>query len=219
MYQHIVIMGKLILFLLVMSLLSEKSFSQLEVRGDPTIETDSIQSDSSNLSPNKDFEKRINLKPINESQYKFEIRFYEHEGISNTRDLKVLMLNSKSWEGTLYSESNYPIIRIKKYRLEAQKGFPELINMLLQRNLTQLPSQEKLKPKMKKYGILNGRKVEKNIQTTDGQSYTVEFKMGDKYRIYTFHNPDTYAEFYDDVEELKDYVAIKNIFETELNIK
>lgn len=72
---------------------------------------------------------------------------------------------------------------------------------------------------MKKYVDTVRGRAEQKIQTTDGQSYTVEFKIGDKYRVYTFHNPDTFSSFYDDVQELKDFVAIKNIFETELQRK
>ncbi|MBA9079900.1 hypothetical protein FHS90_004646 [Rufibacter quisquiliarum] len=72
---------------------------------------------------------------------------------------------------------------------------------------------------MKKITVVNGRQREQRIHTTDGQSYTVEFKIGDSYRVYTFHNPDTYSYFYSDVQELKDFVAIKNIFENELKKK
>ncbi|PVY40902.1 hypothetical protein C8E01_106244 [Pontibacter virosus] len=202
-----------------MCLLCEKSFSQIEIHGVTTLVTDGIKSDSVNLSPNKEFENRIKLKPIDKSGNRVEIRFYEHETLSSTKDLKVLELKGDSWTGTQYKESNYPKIRIKKFELVAQNGFEELVKLLLQNNLTRLPSQEELSLKMKKYAMLNGKRVEKAIQTTDGQSYTVEFKIGDKYRVYIFHNPDTYSSFYDDVQELKDFVAIKNIFETELKRK
>jgi hypothetical protein len=212
-------MKKLTLLLLLVCLLCEKSFSQVEVRGVTTIVTDGFQSDSINLSPNKEFEKRTKLKPIDKSDNKVEIRFYKHEELSNTKDLKVLELKGDSWTGTEYKESNYPKIRIKKIDLAAQNGFEELVKMLIQNNLASLPSQKELEPKMKKYVDTVRGRAEQKIQTTDGQSYTVEFKLGDKFRVYTFHNPDTYASFYDDVQELKDFVAIKNIFETELKRK
>lgn len=204
---------------MVMSLLCEKSFSQIEIRGVATIVTDGIQSDSVNLSPNKEFEKRIKLKPIDESENKVEIRFYKHEELSSTKDLKVLVLNGDSWKGIQYSESNYPKVRIKKYDLVAQNGFAELVEMLFRNSLTSLPSQKELEPKMKKFVDTVRGRAEQKIQTTDGQSYTVEFKIGDKYRVYTFYNPDTYSSFYDEVQELKDYVAIKNIFDAELKRK
>ena len=215
------IMLKLILLFLFNCLICVAGFTQVEIRGVTKIQTDGIQSDTVNLSPNKEFEKRINLKPIHESENKVEIRFYKLENLSNTKDLKILVLRDDSWEGTLYSESNYPKIRIKKFELEAPGGFQEFFMMLLQNNLTSLPDQKELKPKMKKYGAVHEKRgrAEQIILINDGQSYTVEFKIGDKYRIYTFHNPDTYSEFYDNVQELKDYVKIKNIFETELNIQ
>ena len=212
-------MKKLLFLLMVMCLLCEKSFSQVEIRGVTTIVTDGIKSDSINLSPNKGFEKRINLKPIDESDNKVEIRFYKHEELSSTKDLKVLELKGDLWKGTQYSESNYPKIRIKKFDLVAQNGIAELVEMLFRNNLASLPSQKELESKMKKYFDTARGRAEQKIHTTDGQSYTVEFKIGDKYRVYTFNNPDTYSSFYDDVQELKGFVAIKNIFETELNRK
>lgn len=203
----------------MMCLLCENSFSQVEIRGVTTIVTDGIQSDSVNRSPNKEFEKRIKLIPIDKSNNKVEIRFYKHEELSSTKDLKVLELKGDSWTGTEYKETNHPKIKIKKFELSAQNGFEELFKMLLHNNLTRLPSQKELEPKMKKYVETIRGRAEQKIITTDGQSYTVEFKIGDKYRIYTFPNPDTYSEFYDDVQELKDFVIIKNIFESELKRK
>ena len=46
----------------------------------------------------------------------------------------------------------------------------------------------------------------------DGYSYTIEFKFGEKFRIYQFHNPETYAKYYDNVE-WKYYISIQNLFE------
>lgn len=56
----------------------------------------------------------------------------------------------------------------------------------------------------------------KMIIVSDGYSYTVEIKVGDDFRVYQFDNPKPYADFYDDVEELKDYMALVEIFEQQL---
>ncbi len=47
----------------------------------------------------------------------------------------------------------------------------------------------------------------------DGESYTVEIKIGDKFRVYQFDNPDIYSKFYDNVSELKDYLYIVQSFD------
>ncbi len=204
-----------------MLLFCEAGFSQADRYKVLALEASTVQSDSTNFSPIKVFEKRIKLKPINESENRIEIRFYELESANNTRDLTVLELQNDTWKGTHYSESNLPESKVKKFGLEADKGFAEVVQMLIDNNLTKLPSQEELKPKMKKYAAVADKRgrAEQVVFVMDGYSYTVEFKIGGKHRIYSFNNPEAYADFYADVQELKDYVAIKNIFATELKRK
>ncbi|GAA4303104.1 hypothetical protein GCM10023183_15380 [Nibribacter koreensis] len=196
-----------------------KGISQVKNTGIATIK--GFQADSLNLSPNKDFEKRINLNRIKDSRNEIEIRFYEREEISNTTTLKILSKRRNKWTGTQYSESNYPKINIQKLPLEAAKGFEELFQSLLQKNLTRLPSQSELRAKMKKYGSTDTKRgrAEELLFVNDGYSYSLEFIINGKSNIITFSNPEIYANFYSDVQELKDYVAIKNIFNSELKKK
>ncbi len=214
-------MRKLQLLLLFLLLFCEIGLSQAYCYGVLMLETNDMASDSTNLSPNNDFEKRIKLNPINESGNEIEIRFYKLEEVSNTRDLQILELKNNTWKGTQYSESNYPTLTVKKFKLEADKGFPEVFQMLVRKNLTNLPSQDGLTSMMKKYASVADKrgKAEQIIFVNDGYSYTVEYKIEEKYRIYTFSNPEIYAAFYNHVQELKDYTAIKNIFATELKSK
>lgn len=209
------------LIILLLFFVSLNGFSQVAARGSTKIEFDRIQSDSINLSENKDFEKRIKLKPIDKSENEVEIRFYELLSLSNTKNLKVLVLKNDIWKATEYSEINNPKLQISKFILDAPNGFEFVIQKLFQNNLTKLPSQETLKPKMKKYGQTDSKRgrAEKVLIVNDGYSYSIEFKIGDKFRIYNFSNPETYANFYSDVQELKDYVVIKNIFTEELKRK
>jgi hypothetical protein len=72
---------------------------------------------------------------------------------------------------------------------------------------------------MKKFTEVKGKQMESEINVMDGNSYTVEFKIGDSFRIYEFDNPDSYSRFYKDIEELKNYVAIKDLFEKDLTRK
>ena len=71
---------------------------------------------------------------------------------------------------------------------------------------------------MGKTVIQDGEEHEKRISVLDGTAYTIEFKVNDVFRIYTFENPGTYANFYDDVTELRDYVSNVKIFTEEFKI-
>jgi hypothetical protein len=54
---------------------------------------------------------------------------------------------------------------------------------------------------------------------TDGTQYTVEIRMGRKYRVYSFANPDGYLKYYGKIRELKDYVNIVKTFNNLLQWK
>jgi hypothetical protein len=77
-------------FLLLLFLVLTESYSQVVLSGITRIETEGIQSDSINTSPNKDFEERIRIKPIEESGNDVEIRFYAHTMLTDTRDLQII---------------------------------------------------------------------------------------------------------------------------------
>jgi hypothetical protein len=177
---------------------------------------DNIQSDSINLSPNSDFEKKVGLKPIDETANATEVRFYKRNELSGTRNLKIIAVKDSTWTAVEYAEQNKPV-KIKKYKLKAEQGqLQSFMRLLLNHNLAYLPNQDDLEPKMKKYTDTVRGRAEQKIIVSDGESYTVEFKIGDNFRIYRFHNPKTYSDFYDDVQELKDYVAIVSLFENQL---
>jgi hypothetical protein len=61
--------------------------------------------------------------------------------------------------------------------------------------------------------------TERKIHVMDGESYTVEIKIGGKFRVYQFDNPDSYSKFYDNVTELKDYLNIVQTFDKFLQRK
>jgi hypothetical protein len=191
---------------------------QTEIRGNTKIETDKFISDTINLSPNKEFEKRAKIKPIDKVNSDVEIRLYKLTSLSNTNNLKIIKLKNDKWTALEYDESNKPV-KIKKHQLLAQNDFHGLFIKLLSENIIRLPRQSELKDKMRKFVTENGRQGEQKILVSDGYHYTVELKIGEGFRTYDFSNPDTYASFYDNVEELKNYVAITELFEKELTRK
>lgn len=196
-------------------LITSFAWGQNEIRGAIKIETDKIVSDTVNNSPHKKFERRIKIKPIDKSDSELEIRFYKLTALSNTLSLKIIKFKNNKWHAYEYDEWNSPV-KIRKYNLRGMTGLEQFISMLMVEKLTSLPYQSELSDKMKKFAEVGGRQMESKIAVMDGHSYTVEFKIGDCFRVYEFDNPDIYAKFYDNVDELKNYVAIKNLFENEL---
>ena len=206
---------KLILLLISFAVTFQVLQAQTGERDIVAIMADRIISDSINISPHRNFEKRIKIKPIDQSDSEVEIRFYKNTSLSNTIDLKIIKLQNGDWQAVEYDEWNKPI-KIKKRILAPASDFNSILKSLLDNNLLTLPDQSQLKEKMKKPTTINGRQANKMIMVSDGYSYTIEVKVGDNFRVYQFDNPKPYADFYDDVKELKDYVAIVETFEQQL---
>lgn len=114
-----------------------------------------------------------------------------------------------TWNAVEYDERNKPV-KIKKYKLRAKHSYDSLFLRLLSYNILTLPNQSELKSKMRKdvQVTAEGDTTERKIHVMDGESYTVEIKLGGKFRVYQFDNPDSYSKFYDNVSELKDYLNI-----------
>ena len=199
------------LFFLLL-LLGHISFGQTIIRGVNTIYTDSINGDSVNNSPNHVFNDRIKLVQIDKSSATVDIRLYRLHSLSNTKTLRRLFLVDTTWCAVEYDEWNKPV-KIKKYKLKAKSNFASLFSQLLSYNILTLPNQSDLKNKMRKVvGVdEDGYEILKAFHVTDGESYTIEIRIGSNYRVYQFSNPDSYAKVYENVSELKDY---KNIVQT-----
>ena len=201
-----------LLFLLL--LLGHICCGQSFTRGITSISTDSIYGDSLNNSPNLAFNDRIKLAQIDKSNVKVDIRLYRLHSLSNTRTLLRLYMVDTTWNAVEYDEWNNPV-KIKKYKLRANSSFDSLFLRLLSYNIMTLPNQSELKSKMHKdvQVTVEGDTTERKIHVMDGESYTVEIKIGDKFRVYQFDNPESYSKFYDNVSELKDYLNIVLTFE------
>lgn len=201
-----------LLFLLLLS--GHISFGQITIRGITTISTDGIYGDSLNNSPNLEFNDRIKLVQIDKSSASVDIRLYRLHSLSNTKTLRRLFMVDTTWNAVEYDEWNKPV-KIKKYKLRAKPSFDSLFLRLLSYNILTLPNQSQLKSKMRKdiQVTAEGDTTERKIHIMDGESYTVEIKIGDKFRVYQFDNPDSYSKFYDNVTELKDYLNIVRTFD------
>jgi hypothetical protein len=184
------------------------------MRGTTSISTDSIFGDSLNNSPNFVFNDRIKLAQIDKSSVKVDIRLYRLHSLSNTRTLHRFYMVDTTWNAVEYDEWNNPV-KINMYKLKANPSFDSLFLRLISYNIMTLPNQSELKTKMRKdvQVTVEGDTTERKIHVLDGESYTVEIKIGNKFRVYQFDNPEIYSKFYDNVSELKDYLNIVWTFE------
>lgn len=207
------------LFFLLL-LLGHVSFGQTVIRGNTKISTDGIDGDSVNNSPNFAFNDRIKLFQIDKSPAKVDIRLYRLRALSNTKTLRRLFMVDTTWNAVEYDEWNKPV-KIKKYELRAKSSFDSFFMRLLSYNILTLPNQSELKNKMRKdvQVTAEGDTTERKIYVLDGESYTVEIKIGTIFRIYQFDNPGSYSKFYDNVSELKDYLNIVEAFDKFLKRK
>ena len=207
-----------LLFLLL--LVSHISFGQTTIRGIITISTDSIYGDSVNNSPNIAFNDKINLEQTDSSTAKVDIRLYKLFSLTNTKSVRRLFLVDTIWGAVEFEELNKPK-KIKKYMLAAKPNFDSLFLRLLSFNILTLPNQSDLKDKMQKdmQVTADGNTTERKIHVMDRNRYTIEIKIGSKYRIYQFDNPDSYSKYYENITEFKDYLNIVQTFDNLLNRK
>jgi hypothetical protein len=104
--------------------------------------------------------------------------------------------------------------------LAPSKNFDSIFVKLLSNNILMLPSQSDLKNKMQKIEVTaDGDTVMHKMTAVDGEGYTIEFKIGDKFRVYQFDNPYSYSKFYNNVLELRDYLNIVQTFDRCLSAK
>jgi hypothetical protein len=211
-------MTRPLLFLLL--LLGQLSYGQTTIRGTTTINTGGILGDSINNSPNISYNDRIKLIQIDKSPAKVDIRLYCYHSLSNTKSVCRLFLIDTTWKAVEFDEWNKPK-RIKKYNLKAKSDFDSIFIKLLSFNIMTLPNQSELKNKMRKnVELLNNESTaEKEMHVSDGEVYTIEIKIGTKFRVYQFDNPEAYAKFYYNVSEIKDYLNIVQTFDNCLKRK
>ena len=206
--------------LIVLLLSGSISYGQTTIRGTTTISIDVVTGDSLNNSPNKTFNDKIKLVQIDQSQTKGDIRLYTLHSLSNTKSVRRIYLVDTIWNAVEFYEQNKPV-KIKKYKLITALGFDSLFLRLLSFNIMKLPDQSELKSKMHKDLHVNseGDTTERKSYVTDGESYTIEIKIGDQFRVYQFSNPESYSKFYDNVSELQDYLNIVQTFKKWLKRK
>jgi hypothetical protein len=193
-------------------LITSSAWGQTTIRG-TNIPSDGIVSDTTNSSPNKDFEDKIDLKPIDASSYDFEIRFYRLTAATNKRNLRIIRCAGGEWEALEYENTNS---KIQKHLLIPTIGYETFLTTLTKHNFTTLPDQSEVDKEIPDRFKSKKEYLQSRPTITDGYEYTIEFKIADKFRVYRFVNPELYVRYYNNVEAFRNYLAIQKIFEQNL---
>jgi len=189
---------------------SVPAWGQTANRGVTTTTSDGVVSDTINRSPNRDFEKRINLGPIDSSAFDLEIRFYKLTVATNKRNLRLVRFIAGQWESFEFDENNGS--KIKKHSLVPRIGYDMFLTNLAKSNFTSLPNQSDLERKIQDSFATRKEYLQSRPSIMDGYEFTVEFKVAGKFGVYRFNNPESYAKYYDNVE-WKNYISIQQLFE------
>ena len=172
------------------------------------------------------------LTSILESKNKIEIRFItspSSENINEYTNYRILTFNEK-WSAEYYyykpdTNNLFPKdlhAKYHYYKPDTNNLFSKEVNSkieidtifsrLVSNNIFSLPDQASLKTGKYEYIPETNEFIEPIISVTDGTCYYIEFKVGDFYRRYSYCNPDSYADFYPQVHELRYFANIVEIF-------
>lgn len=204
----------MILKTIVVLLITSTAWAQSPTRDMLSFLSDSVTSDTLNHSPNKDFENRISLSPIDSSGFDFEIRCYKLTTTTNTINLRIVRFENDKWEALEFAENNKS--KIQERALVPISGFEMFLSNLIKYNFATLPNQAEVDKKIQDSFASKKDYLQSRPSIMDGYQFTIEFKIGDKFRVYRFENPESYAKYYSNIEEFKNYASIKDIFQQDL---
>jgi hypothetical protein len=198
---------------IVILLMTSVAWGQTAIRGMEIIVSDGIISDTINHSPNRDFEKRLDLEPIDSSGFDFEIRFYKLTMVTNKRNLRLVRFVAGQWESAEFDENHKS--KIVRHPAAPRVEYDVFLMNLMKCNFTALPDQREVDKKIEDSFPTKKEYLQSRPSVHDGYAFTIEFKIANKFRVYGFYNPEVYARYYDNVE-FKNYLAIQKMFENDL---
>ena len=147
---------------------------------------------------------------ILKSENKIEIRFITSPSFENRNEYTILTFNKK-WSAKYYyykPDTN----NLFSKDINAKIDIDTIFSRLVSNNIFSLPDQHSLKTEKYEYNPETNKFIGQGIAFVDGTCYYIEFKVGDFYRRYCFYNPDSYADFYPQVYELRNFANIVEIF-------
>lgn len=155
----------------------------------------------------------LSLTSILKSENKIEIRFItspSSEAPNEASNYTIITFN-KQWDVKhYYYKPGTDSLFVKDIRNQIK--IDTVISQLVANNLFSLPDQNSLTTVNLSYNLATNQFIEEILCTTDGICYYVEFKVGERYRRYHYCNPDSYTNFYSQVDELRKFANIVKIF-------
>jgi hypothetical protein len=150
----------------------------------------------------------VPIDPITNSSHKIEIRLISYttpEFISycvlsyqQNWSIKYFEYNSKS--GKFIAKPTSP------------SNLEGLFNKLVLNNIFSLQDQKNIKAEKQLFNKETSEITFQNFGISHGITYTVEFKISDKFRRYSYTNPRENAKFFPHVNEYKNFTAIVRSF-------
>jgi len=191
------------IFILIVSVLTAQT-------KDKTIFVGNVISDTMTFRSNN---YRTSMTSILKSENKIEIRFItspSSENINENTSYTILTFNNK-WSAKYYyykPDTN----NLFSKGINAKIDIDTVFSRLVSNNIFSLPDQHSLKTEKFEYNPVTNEFIGSRIAVVDGTCYYIEFKVGDFYRRYSYGNPDSYADFYPQVYELRNFANIVEIF-------
>ena len=173
---------------------------------DKTIFVGNVISDTTTFRSN---DYRTALTPILKSKNKIEIRFITSPSFDYT-NYTILTFNKK-WSAKYYYYKTATDSLLSK-DINAKINIDTIFSRLVSNNIFSLPDQNSLKTKKYEYNPETNEFIGSGMSVSDGTCYYLEYKVGDFYRRYRYCNPDSYADFYPQVYELRNFANIVEIF-------
>lgn len=171
-----------------------------------TIFVGNIISDTTTFKSN---DYRIGLTSILKSNYKIEIRFITSPSFNYTN--YTILTFDKKWSAKYYYHTPDTNALLSK-DIKSKTTIDTIFSRLVFNNIFSLPDQDSLIAEKYEYNPETDEFIGSRMSVCDGTCYYIEFKVGDHYRRYCYCNPDSYADFYPQVYELRDFANIVEIF-------
>ncbi len=173
---------------------------------DKTIFVGNVISDTTTFKSN---DYQTGLTSILKSKNKIEIRFITSPSFANA-NYTILTFN-KQWSAKYYYCKPGTNDLFSK-DINAKIDIDTIFSRLVSNNIFSLPDQNKLKTEKYEYNPETNEFIGLKMAVCDGTCYHIEFKVGDFYRRYRYCNLDSYADFYPQVYELRNFANIVELF-------
>lgn len=156
-----------------------------------------------------------------------EIRVYKIAEITNYSELfRIYQTADKKWNVEYFkcyrARNEKEKSQYQKVPIIVKTDFDLLWLKILNTDIDNLPDWDKIKYKLKKKGEITIERGEyelnsEQVKVMDGESFKVMIRNKNKLNIIDYSNPETYFEYYPEVDELKSFVELLNLLKTEFD--